>query len=145
MAASAQVRQYLAYWFQLGKKILIHGGKDALLPQPVIQGDRYSDEFESCWQRVTSAEAGDCYLEGTSQTVAELLSPAWDVSPCARCTMPVPMPNLGVPSLDCPCSDLSFWPDTSMPMPRSPVNNQAQLAQIRDRLMNMQRGRSQAS
>lgn len=145
MAASAQVRQYLAYWFQLGKKLLIHGGKEALLPQPVIQGDRYSDAFEACWQRVTSAEAGDCYLEGTHQTIAELLSPAWEINPCARCAMPVPLPNLGVQSLDCPCSDLSFWPDTSMPLPRSPVNSQVQLAQIRDRLINPQRDRSQAS
>ena len=145
MAASEQVRRYLAYWFQLGKKIMIRGGKEALLPQPVIQGDRYSESFEACWQRVTSAEAGDCYLEGTSQTVAELLSSVWEISPCARCTMPVPVPNLGVRSLDCPCSDLPFWPDSSTPMPRSPVNNQAQLAQIRDRLLNMQRDRSQAS
>lgn len=146
MASSAQVKQYLAYWFQLGKKIQVNGGKEALLPQPVIQGDRYSDEFENCWQRVTAADAGDCYLEGTSQTVAELLSPAWEVNPCARCEMPVPVPNLGVKSLECPCNDLPSWPDTSIPQPRSPVSSQAQLSQIRDRLMNLgQDNRSQAS
>lgn len=143
MAASAQVRQYLAYWFQLGKKVLINGGKEASLPQPIFQGDRYSDAFEACWQRVTSAEAGDCYLEGTQQTVAELLSPAWEITPCARCAMPVPVPDLGIQSLDCPCSDLSFWPDSSTPVPRSPVSSQAQLAQIRDRL-SKPRDRSQA-
>lgn len=137
MAAQAQVRQYLAYWFQLGKKIMIHNGEAALLPQPVIQGDRYSDEFEQCWQRVTAPDAGDCYLEGTSQTVAELLSSSWEVSACARCAMPVPLPNLGIPSLECPCSDLAFWPDTSAPQPRSPVSNEAQLSKIRDRLMRL--------
>jgi hypothetical protein len=143
MASQAQVRQYLAYWFQLGKKIMIHNGKAALLPQPVIQGDRYSDEFEDCWRQVTAADAGDCYLEGTSQTVTELLSPNWDVNPCARCEMPVPMPDLGVRSLDCPCSDLPFWPNTSVPQPRSPISNQAQLTQIRDRLMRLSQTRSE--
>ncbi|NEQ27805.1 MAG: hypothetical protein F6K28_54175, partial [Microcoleus sp. SIO2G3] len=92
------------------------------------------------------SDAGECYLEGASQTVAELLSPALEVSPCARCEMPVPVPNLGVSSLECPCNDLPSWPDTSAPKPRSPVSSQAQLQQIRDRLMG-RRGedRSQAS
>jgi hypothetical protein len=52
MASEQEVRQYLAYWFQLGKKVLIRNGQESLLPQPVIQGDRYSQAFEDCWQQI---------------------------------------------------------------------------------------------
>jgi hypothetical protein len=134
MASEQQVRQYLAYWFQLGKRVAIGNGREFLLPKPVIAGDRYSDEFEDCWQRVISPDAGDCYLEGTSQTIAELLSPAWQINPCARCSMPVPMATVGMPPLDCPCSDLDNWPDNQALQPRPPVSSQVLLSRLRDRL-----------
>ncbi|MBD1904386.1 hypothetical protein NDI37_20525 [Funiculus sociatus GB2-A5] len=134
MASKHQVRQYIAYWFQLGKKVLIHNGKEALLPQPVIQGDRYSEEFESCWQKIISPESGDCYLEGTQETIAQLLTPGWDVSPCGRCEMPVPIKTVGMPPELCPCNDLPNWPNTEVPQPRSPVSSQSRLIEIRDRL-----------
>jgi hypothetical protein len=139
MASQQQVRQYLAYWFQLGKKVLIQGGRKSLLPSRVIQGDRYSSAFEDCWQQVISSDAGECYLEGTNQTIAELLSPDWEVSPCARCEMPVPLPTLGMQSPDCPCIDLPSWPNTEIPQPRSPVSSRSQLAQTRDRLRQAER------
>ncbi len=75
MASEQQVKQYLAYWFQLGKRLLIRGGEEALLPVPVIQGDRYSQAFEDCWKKISAPNAGDCHLEGTGQTIAELLTP----------------------------------------------------------------------
>ncbi|MBD1832826.1 hypothetical protein H6F74_17655 [Trichocoleus sp. FACHB-90] len=134
MASEHQVRQYIAYWFQLGKKVLIHNGKEALLPQPVIRGDRYSEEFESCWQKIISPESGDCYLEGTHETIAQLLTPGWDVSPCGRCQMPVPIKTVGMPPELCPCNDLPNWPNTEVPQPRSPVSSQSRLIEIRDRL-----------
>ena len=59
MASENQVREYIAYWFQLGKKVLIRNGSEALLPQPVITGDRYSHEFEECWQKIISPDSGD--------------------------------------------------------------------------------------
>lgn len=134
MASEQQVRQYLAYWLQLGKRILIRGGKEALKPSSVIAGNRYSDEFEAIWQQICAPDAGDCYIEGTEQTIAELLSDAWEISPCARCSMPVPMHTVGMPSLSCPCSDIPNWPDNQTIQPRSPVNTQDRLLQIRDRL-----------
>ncbi|MBD1879298.1 MULTISPECIES: hypothetical protein [unclassified Coleofasciculus] len=136
MASQHQVKQYLAYWFQLGKKVLIRNGQEALLPQPVIRGDRYSQEFENCWQQILSPDSGDCYLEGTAEPIAQLLTPAWDVSPCSRCTMPVPVRTVGMPPLACPCNDLSGWPNTEVPLPRSPVSSQNRLVEIRDRLRN---------
>ena len=135
MASQQEVKQYLAYWLQLGKKVVFGNGESRLLPQEVIKGDRYSDQFEECWQKIISPEAGDCYLEGTQQTIAQLLTPAWEVNPCARCTMPVPVRNAGMPPELCPCNDLSNWPNTELPLPRSPVNTKEQLTAIRDRLL----------
>ncbi len=135
MASQQEVKQYLAYWFQLGKKVVFGNGEVRLLPQQVIKGDRYSDEFEECWQKIISPEAGDCYLEGTQETIEQLLTAAWEVNQCARCTMPVPVSNVGMPPELCPCNDLSNWPNTELPQPRSPVNTKDQLTAIRDRLL----------
>ncbi|WP_250125401.1 hypothetical protein [Chroococcidiopsis sp. CCMEE 29] len=145
MASEQEVRQYLAYWFQLGKKVLIRNGQESLLPQPVIQGDRYSQEFEDCWQQILAAESGDSYLEGTEETVTQLLTPGWNVSSCARCEMPVPIRNIGMPPLSCPCNDLSSWPNTEVPAPRSPVNTQAQLTDIRNRLLSIAKSKTERS
>jgi hypothetical protein len=134
MASEQQVRQYLAYWFQLGKAVLIQGGQERLLPQPVIQGDRYSQEFETCWQTIVSPDSGDCYLEGTPQTVAELLTPAWEINPCSRCTMPVPIRTLGINPVECPCNDIPGWPNADIPKPHGLVDSQHSLLRIRDRL-----------
>lgn len=131
MATAQQVRHYLAYWFQLGKRVQIHQGK-SLQPQPVIAGDRFSPEFEDCWLQVSVST--DAYLEGTAQTIAELLTPAWEIDPCSRCAMPVPVKTLGLPPDHCPCFDLPTWPDTEMPAPRLPVDSDALLRRIRDRL-----------
>jgi len=135
MASEVDVKRYLAYWFQLGKKVLIKNGQEALRPQPVIRGNGYSPEFEWCWQQILSPDSGDCHLEGTSETIAELLTPAWEVDPCSRCSMPIPVRHSGMPALTCPCNDLSSWPNTEVPAPRSPVDTHGHLIEIRDRLL----------
>jgi hypothetical protein len=56
MASEQQIKRYLAYWLQLGKKVVIRNGDLTLQPQSVIAGDRYSDEFESIWQQILSPE-----------------------------------------------------------------------------------------
>ena len=134
MASESEVRKYIAYWFQLGKKVLIRNGSEALLPKSVIAGDRYSNEFEECWQKILSPDSGDCYLQGTNETIAQLLTPAWEISACPRCAMPVVVRDSGMPPECCPCYDLPNWPDSEMPQPRSPVCTQSQLSGIRDRL-----------
>jgi hypothetical protein len=135
MASEVDVKRYLAYWFQLGKKVLIKNGQEALCPQPVMRGNGYSPEFEWCWQQIISPDSSDCYLEGTSETIAELLTPAWEVDPCSRCSMPIPVRRAGMPALSCPCNDLPSWPNTEVPAPRSPVDTQGHLIEIRDRLL----------
>ncbi len=134
MASATQVKTYLAHWFQLGKKLIWLNGEAELLPQPVIRGERFSAQFEDCWQKVMSVDGKNCYLEGSSETIEDLLSPNWDINNCARCNMPVPIIEIGTQSLDCVCSDLQNWPNTELPAPRSPVNNSVQLNSIRSRL-----------
>lgn len=138
MASKEHVKQYLAYWFQLGKSVVIQSGHEAIAPAKVYQGNRYSDEFEVCWQRIQANNAGDCYLEGTHQTIAELLSSNWIITSCARCSMPVPMLDLGPQPQDgsvCPCFDLPGWPDSELPQPRSAVDSQQTLQGIQGRLI----------
>jgi hypothetical protein len=133
MANPSYVKQYLAFWFQLGKPLIVDNGKE-VLPAPVIRDGSYSREFEALWQRALAPESGDCYLAGTDMTVQQLLTPEWEIEPCARCAMPVPMISQGLPCLSCPCNDLISWPNTEMPQPRSPVNTNERLSGICDRL-----------
>jgi len=135
MANKQEVKEYLAHWFQLGKSVVIDRSNIVLLPQTVIAGNRYSDEFEQCWQQIISPATGDCYLEGTHQTIAELLSPGWEMNPCFRCDMPVGVRSLGMPPEVCPCHHLPGWPNTELPMPRGPIDTQKSLKQISERLI----------
>lgn len=140
MASQHQVRQYLAYWFQLGKKVFVRNGSVALLPKPVVAGDRYSQEFEDCWQEIMAPDSGDCYLEATRETIAELLTPAWEIESCARCAMPIPLRRAGMPPENCPCFNLENWPDNETPQPRSPIDSRTHLINICNRLIDKASG-----
>ncbi|MFN6560790.1 MAG: hypothetical protein RMY28_013540 [Nostoc sp. ChiSLP01] len=135
MATKQEVKAYLAYWFQLGKKVIVGNGKASILPKSVLDGDRYSKEFEECWEQILSKESAECHLEGTQETIAELLTSVWEMLPCCRCTMPVAARNLGMPPLLCPCNDLLSWPNTELPTPRAPIKTQEQLKIIQARLL----------
>lgn len=135
MASIELVKKYLAHWFQLGKQVRVRRGRTALLPQPVLHGDRYSLEFDACWQQLMAPEAGDCYLEGTTITLTELLTDRWEVIECARCEMPIPQAIAGLPPTTCPCHDLTDWPNNELPPPRSPISTTTYLNQIRQRLL----------
>ena len=136
MASQQQVREYLAYWFQLGKKIVLRNEIVPRLPSPVIQGAQYSQEFEACWRYILTIDGKDCYLEGTDHTIEELLSPTWELEDCARCEMPIPLATSGMPAQVCPCHDLPLWPNDELPGPRSPVSDLSRLTEIRNRLEN---------
>jgi len=135
MASSEQVRHYLAYWFQLGKPVIVEGGNETVHPGRVLAGDRYSSEFEECWQRILAVGPYRCYLQGTEQTISELLSPGWDFHDCARCSMPLPIRPLGMPAQSCPCADLENWPNTEVPAPHGPRDLTGRLTQIYNRIL----------
>ncbi|MGB3200475.1 MAG: hypothetical protein WBA99_06215 [Nodosilinea sp.] len=134
MASQDQIRNFLAHWFQLGKPVVLAENRGECLPSPIFQDGRYSQSFEDCWHKIMVTSGQDCYLQGTSQSIAEMLSSVWDVTPCARCEMPIAVPTLGVMSALCPCNDLPTWPNTDMPMPRKAVDNEHHLTGLRLRL-----------
>ena len=137
MASSRQIKTYLAHWFQLGKKLVWNNGKAELLPERIITSDRFSNEFEECWRKVMSIGGRGCYLEGTTVSIAELLDSSWTIDRCARCTMPVPIVELGIQDLVCPCSDLDNWPNSELPAPRGSIDSRSQLHNISMRLRNI--------
>jgi hypothetical protein len=134
MASSLEVKQYLAHWFQLGRKVYVHNGDVALLPSKIFHDTNYSAEFEHCWELILSDRSGDCYLEDTCQTIDELLAPQWDLVDCARCSMPIPLQVAGIPPENCPCINLSHWPNHEVPAPKSQLAVRSKLANIQERL-----------
>lgn len=134
MATRTEVKNYLAYWFQLGKQVVSDNGSVSYAPDKVIQGDHFTPEFENCWKTIIEKEGRSLYLAGTDQTIAELLSPAWDVVSCSRCNMPVPMPQVEIKAHPCPCNDMDDWPNEEIPQPRLPVNTHNHLYNMKKRL-----------
>ena len=136
MAQSQQVKKYLAYWFQLGKKIVHSSGSKNLTPKKILNVDGYTAEFEQLWSLISQeSHSQEYYLEGTGQSIKQLLSPQWDIVSCARCKMPVPMIELGQQSSTCVCDDLDNWPNNELPIPRQPINTQNKLIKIRESLI----------
>lgn len=133
MATPEQVKKYLAYWFQVGKPVICPKGDRRILPQEVVIGDRYTQEFEQYWQELLQPQNRDCYLVGTDQTIAALLSSRWTIDACSRCAMPIPVDELGI-TVGCPCFDLESWPNNEIPLPRAPVDVRNHLSLIRERL-----------
>lgn len=134
MASDRQVRTYLACWFQLNRGVILHDTGERLCPQPVILRSTYSPDFETCWTRISERKGQDWYLEGTNQTLSELMTDAWEFIPCPRCTLPIPMPNCPVMRIECPCAELHSWPNTQLPLPRQPLNAQHALGHICERV-----------
>ncbi|MEM9220599.1 MAG: hypothetical protein AAGD25_40550, partial [Cyanobacteria bacterium P01_F01_bin.150] len=127
---------YIAYWLQAGKRLFYPAMPDGHKFTSILNGSRYSQEFEACWEQVCEpSSAGDAYLEGTAQTIKELLSSEWEIIDCARCDMPIPMVEVGTYDGPCPCHDLELWPNTDLPQPRSPIDSNRRLLAIQTRLL----------
>ncbi|MBD2101849.1 hypothetical protein [Leptolyngbya sp. FACHB-261] len=135
MAAAHEVKRYLAHWLQLGKSIVIQESDQRLAPSRILQGNGYTPEFEALWERVSDPQTGDCYLEGTEQTIQTLLTEQWAIEGCARCSVLVPVCTSGqTQGLSCVCEGMANWPNSETLPPRDPVDSNARLEQLRDRL-----------
>jgi hypothetical protein len=137
MAYPEQVKRYIASWLQLGRKISIDNssGTVTLSASKVVEGDKYTPEFESIWQQVSGLNSQNSYLEGTNEPISQLISPSWEIVPCSICNMLVATPQVGIKHSCCPCHDLPSWPDNNVPVPTGGINSQVALQQIRDRLL----------
>jgi hypothetical protein len=134
MALEIDVKKYIACWMQLGKKVWMNAGQSFCLTQTVLEQNRYSPEFEQYWSEMMELDSGDCYLDGTSINIKDLLSDSWEILDCSRCDMPISLSVAGLASLSCPCSSLPNWPNTELPLPRSPIDSSERLSLIRRHL-----------
>ena len=134
MASSREVQDYLAYWFQLGKSVHIKNGRSIQRPVPVLEGHQFSRAFQDCWRAIMAVEGRDCYLEGTQETIEQLLSPQWEITSCARCSIPTAMSAVMPVAQLCPCGDIDTWPNDELPAPHMPVNNNRHFSRLKTRL-----------
>jgi hypothetical protein len=134
MANATEVKEYLGYWFQLGKGVVFPKSQTIVLPAPIFAEQYFSPAFEACWQRIL-ASPEDCYLEGTEQSLRELLTAEWEIISCARCSLPVPTSRTHIPSCLCPCVDLEAWPNSELPQPRLPLNRVLSLRKVHSQLL----------
>lgn len=144
MAASSQVKAYVACWIQLGKAVMCEypGGSERIQPQPVLSLESLSQEFHLSWHRM-SLDPWHCHLEGTHESLGQLLSPAWEIGSCSRCSLPIPLPATTATAIGpCPCSDLKGWPNSTTVPPRIQDEQFLQVAGLRSmhqRLMDRDR------
>ncbi len=133
MATQSQVKQYLACWLQVGKRV-VHSrdGTEFNSPQ-ILTINGYSEEFEAWWHEF-SQDASHWYLEGSDRPLDCLLTPQWDMVDCPLCVMPVPKLIAGVNDTACTCSDLALWPNLDLPTPHTPEDKHQRLDQLRDKL-----------
>lgn len=134
MASLQQVQQYLALWFQVGQGVVVSRTGKTYCPQPVLSQGQYSLEFQQCWEQLAHIGFDQCCLDGTVLSLEELLSPAWEITDCARCLMPIALPIGKVQSPTCPCSDSPTWPNFDLPMPHVPAGANISLQRICDRI-----------
>ncbi|MEO1180817.1 MAG: hypothetical protein AAFX51_08165, partial [Cyanobacteria bacterium J06636_28] len=103
-------------------------------PVPVLEGHRFSRAFQDCWQAIMANDGRDCYLDGTEETIDQLLSPQWEITDCARCSIPVAMSAVMPVAQLCPCGDLDNWPNDEVPSPHMPINNKKHFSRLKTRL-----------
>ncbi|MBE9070613.1 hypothetical protein IQ260_28645 [Leptolyngbya cf. ectocarpi LEGE 11479] len=144
MASQQEVQHYLAYWFQLGKPIHIKNGRLTQRPIPVLEGNQFSRAFKDCWKTIMAIGGRDCYLDGTQETVEQLLSPQWEIADCARCSIPVAMQTVMPVAQLCACGDIDHWPNNELPAPHMPVNNNTHFSRLKARLNDDRRDDLQA-
>lgn len=134
MASPQEVQTYLAYWFQLGKPIHLNNGQTTQRPEPVLEGNRFSRAFQDCWQAVIAVNGRDCYLDGANETIEELLSPHWEITNCALCSIPTTMSAVMPVAGLCSCGDMESWPNDELPAPHMPINNKKHFSRLKTRL-----------
>ncbi|NJK35190.1 MAG: hypothetical protein HC919_09650 [Oscillatoriales cyanobacterium SM2_2_1] len=142
MASATQVKEYLCQWLQLGHHLCFDATNSADLQclscRHVVHGERYSQEFESLWQRILAAPQR-AHLQGGAETFADLLRPEVELSLCPRCDLLTPCQSLGVRhATACPCEEHHLPFDPNGVMPRSPIQTRTYLSRICDQLASAQ-------
>ena len=135
MASRTLVKNYLAQWMQMGKSITLSNHGEKVSIHKILQGEKYSDQFNQLWDQISTTKAEEAHLSGTDQSISDLLSNNWEIIGCARCNLLVPSLDLGarVP-VCCPCDDLPNHPNLDLVAPHHPTTLVNHLDQLCDRL-----------
>ncbi len=139
MASESQVKEYLACWLQVGKRILHDSGNREFHDPRIVNKRGYTSEFESWWDEFRE-NAHHWHLEGCNNALDVLFTPQWDIVDCALCVMPVPKLVAGVNDPNCTCSDLELWPNLEIPKPHTPNDMQDKLTKLRKKLRILEDG-----
>ena len=136
MASRTLVKNYIAQWMQMGKSISLSTQGKQVSIYKIINGEEYSSLFNQLWDEISTTKADEAYLDGTDQTIDDLLSDRWEIIGCARCSLLVPSLDLGprVP-VCCPCDDLPTHPNLDLVAPHVPVKLSTAINELCDRLI----------
>ena len=136
MASRTLVKNYIAQWMQMGKSISLSTQGKQVSIYKIINGEEYSSLFNKLWDEISTTKADEAYLDGTDQTIDDLLSDRWEIIGCARCSLLVPSLDLGprVP-VCCPCDDLPTHPNLDLVAPHVPVKLSTAINELCDRLI----------
>ncbi|NKB18516.1 MAG: hypothetical protein HC770_11595 [Pseudanabaena sp. CRU_2_10] len=118
----------------MGKKVFIQSQNKLVGVKCVVRGESYTNEFEQLWAEISDPRSGDVYLDGTDESIQELLSPKWEVVSCARCEMPIPIGMGPQAAQICPCNNFGCYPNLEAIAPREPVITAKHLSSIMSRL-----------
>ena len=135
MASRTLVKKYLAQWMQMGKTLSLSTQNKPVHIHKILQGERYSTIFNNLWFKISTNQAQEAHLSGTSQTISDLLSSQWEIIACARCNLLVPTIGIGPRTpVCCPCDDLPNHPNLDLVSPHVPVKLATHLDALCDRL-----------
>lgn len=136
MASRTFVKNYIAQWMQMGKSVSLSTQGEQVSIYKILDGEEYSSSFNKLWDEISTTKADQAYLDGTDQTINDLLSDRWEIIGCARCSLLVPSLDLGprVP-VCCPCNDLPSHPNLDLVAPHVPVKLSTAINGLCDRLI----------
>jgi hypothetical protein len=87
MASRTFVKNYIAQWMQMGKSVSLSTQGEQVSIYKILDGEEYSSSFNQLWDEISTTKADQAYLDGTDQTINDLLSDRWEIIGCARCSL----------------------------------------------------------
>ncbi|PZO38706.1 MAG: hypothetical protein DCF19_16015 [Pseudanabaena frigida] len=145
MASRTLVKNYLAQWMQMGKAVSLSNNEEVYISK-IVQGEKYSAVFNKLWDEISTTKAHEAHLSGTDQTISNLLSGQWDIIACARCSLLVPILDMGARApVCCPCDDIPNHPNLDSVAPHFPIKMATYLGDLCDRLDRKSEDQSQES
>jgi signal transduction histidine kinase len=95
MADLKALKSYVAYYVSRGKSIRSPFQGDLSFQGIVYQHTGYHPQFQQFWESLQQQRDFDeLSIVGDRLSFQQLLQQDWDISPCARCDLPIPTPSV---------------------------------------------------